>query len=90
MAQCNGDGLFGDGMSGCGAEVGSSEVLVKICSANTNKGRGDLSMLEIDDSIPDLHAHLDLSRPNRRLGNVLNPNVFLSVVSSCAHCAVVE
>lgn len=49
MAQCDGDGLFGDGMSGCGAKVGSSEILMEICSANANKGRGDLSKLEIDE-----------------------------------------
>ena len=48
MAQCDGNGLFGDGMSGCGAEVGSSEVLVEVSSANANKGWGDLSKLEID------------------------------------------
>lgn len=90
MAKCDGDGLFGDGMSGCGAEVGSSEILVEICSANANKGRGDLFTLEMADSVPDLHANLDLSRPDCRLGNILNPNIFLSVVPSCAHCAVVE
>lgn len=48
MAQRDGDGLFGDGMSGCGAEVGSSEIFVEISSANANKGRGDLFVLEID------------------------------------------
>lgn len=91
MAQRDGNGLLGYGMSGCGAEVGSSEVLVEVCPTNANKGRGDLSMLEANKRgyVPDLDAHLDLTRPDCRLGDILNPDVFLAVISGCSHCAVI-